>query len=91
MFVWENGLSEEERIQKNVRNLLQIRKGEIPMNRSGGVNPDIIDKLFESIDSEIYTDIVDMVEENEPRAVIDIDDVSESEEGTILEVFMSCA
>ena len=91
MFVWENGLSEEERIQKNVRNLLQIRKGEIPMNRSGGVNPDIIDKPFESIDSEIYTDIVDMVEENEPRAVIDIDDVSENEEGTILEVFMSCA
>lgn len=91
MFVWENGLSEEERIQKNVRNLLQIRKGEIPMNRSGGVNPDIMDKPFGLIDSEIYTDIVDMVEENEPRAVIDIDDVSENEEGTILEVFMSCA
>ena len=91
MFVWENGLSEEERIQKNVRNLRQIRKGEIPVKRSGGVNPDIIDKPFESIVSEIYTDIVDMVEENEPRAVIDIDDVSENEEGTILEVFMSCA
>lgn len=91
MFVWENGLPEEERIQKNVRNLLQIRKGEIPMNRIAGVNPDIIDKPFELIDSEIYTDIVDMIEENEPRAVVDIDDVSESEEGTILEVFMTCA
>lgn len=69
-------------------NLLQARKGDIPLNRAAGVDPDIIDKPYSEIDSEIYTDIMDMLEENEPRTVVDIDDTYCDGDETILEVMM---
>lgn len=88
MFQWENRLTEEERVRKNALNLLQCRKGDIPLNRAAGINPDIIDKPYHEIGSEIYTEIMDMLEENEPRIYVEIEDTGSDETGTILEVVM---
>lgn len=74
--MWSYGRAEKEaeRIQKNVSNLLSIYENEVPFDRSIGLNPDWIDQPITEITSDLLTEMEDLIEEKEPRA-ISIEDV----------------
>jgi phage baseplate assembly protein W len=75
MFRWESNLSEEERIAKNVINLLNTRKNEVCFDRNIGLSIDYLDKSVDKISSDMITEIIDMIEEKEPRANLSIEDI----------------
>ena len=75
MFKWENNLSEKDRVVKNVINLMSIKKNEVCFDRSLGVNINCIDKPIDKITSETITDMIDMIEQREPRSVISVEDM----------------
>lgn len=83
MFRWENNLSEQERIAKNVTNLLNIKKYEVAFDRNLGQSPDFIDKAAIRVTSEMITDLFDMISEKEPRAVITIEELLLSISGNL--------
>ena len=78
MFQWTESLSEEERISKNVVNLISIRKNELCFDRTLGISCDGIDKSINNLNSEIITEISDLIEEREPRVVVNIDEIIET-------------
>ena len=85
MFQWGNTYTEQERIAKNVTNLLNIRKNEVCFDRGLGVNINLLDKTQSTINSKLLTDIVDMISEREPRADLNFDsliDLNENGEYT---------
>jgi hypothetical protein len=75
MFQWGNTSTEQERIAKNVANLLNIRKNEVCFDRGLGVNINLLDKTQSTINSKLITGIVDMISEREPRADLNFDDL----------------
>lgn len=75
MFNWGKRLSEQDRITKNVINLLSIKKNEVCFDRGMGQPVDYIDKPFDKITSEMISDVIDMIEEKEPRAQINVEDI----------------
>lgn len=75
MFKWGLLLSQEERIAKNVSNLINIRKMEVPYDRDLGITPDYIDKPIDEATSEVITDILDTIEQREPRAIVEFNEV----------------
>jgi hypothetical protein len=83
MFRWENNLSEQERIAKNVTNLMNIKKNEVAFDRNLGQSSNFIDKSVNRVTSEMITDLYDMISEKEPRAEITIDELLLSVNGNI--------
>lgn len=75
MFTWRTNLSQKERILQNVCNIINIRKNELPYDRSIGITADYIDKPITEASSEVITDIIDMVESREPRAVLTLEEL----------------
>lgn len=75
MFKWESNLTEEKRIMKNVTNLIGIKKNEVCYDRNMGVTIDYLDKSESKITSEMITEMIDMVNEKEPRAAISLPDL----------------
>jgi hypothetical protein len=75
MFQWGNTSTEQERIAKNVTNLLNIRKNEVCFDRGLGVNINLLDKTQSTINSKLITDIADMISEREPRADLKLDNL----------------
>lgn len=86
MFEWSIGLSESERAAKNVENLINLRKGDLPFDRGLGVNPDYIDKPILELSSEIITELDDMINEREPRVQVSLEQADVLNSESILEV-----
>jgi len=86
VFQWSVGLSESERAVKNVANLINLRKGDLPFDRDLGINPDYVDKPISELSSDIITELEDMIGEREPRVRVSVElaDVLNAE--SILEV-----
>ena len=62
---------------QNVTNLMNIRKNEVCLDRSMGIDADFIDKSTKRITSGIITNLIDMITEKEPRASLSIGDLVE--------------
>lgn len=75
MFKWDSNLTDQERISKNITNLMSIKKNEVSFDRSLGITVDYLDKSENKITSEMITDLLDMLSEKEPRAEISINDL----------------
>jgi len=75
LFKWEVNLSKEDRIKKNVINLLSINKDEVHFDCDLGQSVDFVDKHPEKITSEMLTDTLDMLSKREPRASVSIGDI----------------
>lgn len=86
MFEWSIGLSESERAAKNVENMINLRKGDLPFDRGLGINPDYIDKPILELSSEIITELEDMINEREPRVQVSLEQADVLNSESILEV-----
>lgn len=86
MFEWSIGLSESERAAKNVENMINLRQGDLPFDRSLGINPDYIDKPILELSSEIITQTEDMINEREPRVHVSLEQADVLNSESILEV-----
>lgn len=86
MFEWSIGLSESERAAKNVENMINLKKGDLPFDRGLGVNPDYIDKPILELSSEIITELEDMINEREPRVQVSLEQADVLNSESILEV-----
>lgn len=78
---WEYpaGLSGEERIKQNIKNILETAKGDVPYERDLGINADWIDKPEGGYDAEILTEMMDQCNKYEERVATTI----ELENGTL--------
>lgn len=91
MFEWSIGLSESERAAKNVENMINLKKGDLPFDRGLGVNPDYIDKPILELSSEIITELEDMINEREPRVQVSLEQADVLNSESILEVMIGDA
>lgn len=91
MFEWSIGLSESERAAKNVENMTNLKKGDLPFDRGLGVNPDYIDKPILELSSEIITELEDMINEREPRVQVSLEQADVLNSESILEVMIGDA
>ena len=66
------GLSEEERIMKNVRDLLELNKGSVPYDRGRGVTTAWEHKRPGRYTAGMLTDAADMVNSRETRATVQL-------------------
>ena len=64
------GLSEEDRIMKNIHDLLELNKGTVPYDRERGVTARWEHKQPGRITAAMLTDATDMVNSRETRATI---------------------
>lgn len=82
MFEWKNGLSITKRVEKNIANLISIRKGDVCFDRELGIGTKFLDKSWEDFTSSQITDMYDTIRNREPRADIAISSIdSISEDG----------
>lgn len=58
-----------------VRNLLQLKAGEVPYDRTRGIDPEIIDKP--SVETGYLAEVEVMLEEFEPRVELDTSEIGE--------------
>lgn len=86
MFEWSVGLTDSERAMKNVANLINLRKGDLPFDRDLGMNPDYIDKPITELSSDIITEIEDMIKEREPRVQVSVELAEVLNAESVLEV-----
>lgn len=77
MFEWKTGLNSHERVCQNVSNLWSLRVNDVAFDRGLGLNADSIDKPL-SKNSSILTEMVDIVEDREPRAYITTSEILSS-------------
>lgn len=63
------GLPLEDRIRKNVTDILERQKGTVPYDREQGVDTAWLDKTTGAISSRILTEATEMVNTRETRAV----------------------
>ena len=82
----EWGLTDEERIVQNVLNILRTRQSEVPFMREMGLNPDLIDNNVAYVGSGVESEVINLVNEYEPRATIlsvDIESIDDDGQFTI--------
>lgn len=76
MFEWKGaGLSEKERIKQNVSNIIQLKKNEVRFDVDFGISPGYIDKPYSEAISNVVTEMMDVIAEREPRAMITPNDI----------------
>ena len=76
-----------EEIAQNVRVLLSSRKYDIPLARQMGLSTDNLGKPLVVAESMLYRDIIDLIEEYEPRAeVVSIEFDSDNVTGLIIPI-----
>lgn len=64
------GVTGDERIVQNARNILRTRMYEVPFMRDLGINSDFIDAASHKIKTEFITHITEVIEANEDRASV---------------------
>lgn len=76
MFEWKGaGLSEKERIKQNVSNIIQLKKNEVRFDVDFGISPGYIDKPCSEAISNVVSEMMDVIAEREPRAMITPNDI----------------
>lgn len=73
MFTWETGLDIDERIEKNIKNMVALGKGDLAYDRDLGVSTTYKDKMIGAYNADILTEITEMCNEREPRAVTEVE------------------
>lgn len=69
----EWGVSGEERIVQNVKNLLRTRQFEVPFMRAMGMNQDFIDSTVHTMKTEFTAHVKEVINAYEERAnVVDV-------------------
>lgn len=63
--------TEEEQILQNIRTLLLTRKGSVPLDRDLGLTWEHIDKPLPVARSLQQAEIIELIEEREPRAKVE--------------------
>ena len=77
MFEWKGaGLSEKERIKQNVSNIIQLKKNDVRFDVDFGISPGYIDKPCSEAISKVVTEMIDVIAEREPRAMITPNDIT---------------
>lgn len=76
--------TELEEVLQNVRMIVGVHRSEIPMDRSFGIDPDIVDAPIQAIRTVLAAELSEAIEKYEPRARlksvnIEVDDI----EGTL--------
>ena len=59
-----------DRVVQNVLNLISLIRYEVAYNRTLGISPDIVDRPSDEAAAAYISEIVRVVEQNEPRATI---------------------
>lgn len=72
MFEWKNGLDIDERISQNIKNLIELGKGELAYDRELGISKEWIDKPASAYDAKLITEITEMCNEREPRVTAEV-------------------
>ena len=76
-----------EEIAQNVRMLLGLRKYDVPLAREMGLSTDSMGKPITVAESLLYRDIVNLIEEYEPRAeVVSVEFESDNVTGFIMPI-----
>lgn len=78
-----------EEVLQNVRTILSTIKGTVFMNRTFGISADLIDEPLNIAKARIEADIIEAVEEWEPRARVDsieYQETSMAKDGRLLPV-----
>lgn len=83
MFKYQRGLSEEERILKNISNISELRQGDLAYDRGLGVLPEWMDKQSGMYSAEVMSELTAMLNEREPRVTSEIE-VDENNEMKIV-------
>lgn len=73
MFAWEQGLDIDDRIEKNIMNMVALGKGDLAYDRELGVPITYKDKAEDAYSADVLTEITEMCNEREPRAVTEIE------------------
>lgn len=73
MFTWEMGLDIDERIEKNIMNMVALGKGDLAYDRELGIPITYTDKSEDAYTADVLTEITEMCNEREPRAVTEIE------------------
>ena len=64
------GMSLEEEVQENVKNILSRYKGNVPLNREKGIDPDLVDQPVEFIELAGIIAAQKEIERDEPRFIV---------------------
>ncbi len=72
MFAWEKGLDIDARIEKNIMNMVALGKGDLAYDRNLGVPTTYRDKTEGVYSADVLTEITDMCNEREPRAITEV-------------------
>ena len=70
MYEYGMGLSREERIAKNVRDMLELNQGTVPYDRARGVSPRWEHKQSGRYTAAMLSEAQDMVNSRETRATV---------------------
>ncbi len=73
MFTWGKGLGIDERIEKNIMNMVALGKGDLAYDRDLGISTTYKDKTEGSYNADILTEITEMCNEREPRALTEVE------------------
>ena len=73
MFAWEMGLDIDERIEKNITNMVALGKGDLAYDRDLGIPTIYKDKTENAYSADVLTEITEMCNEREPRATTEIE------------------
>lgn len=74
-----------DRVIQNVCNLLQLVRYEVAFNRTLGLPPELIDRPTALMVQQYQAELVDLIEENEPRATVDsVECIGVAETGQII-------
>lgn len=64
------GMSLEEEVQENVKNILSRYKGNVPLNREKGIDSDLVDQPVEFIELAGIIAAKKEIERDEPRFIV---------------------
>lgn len=64
------GVSGNERIVQNVKNILRTRVFEVPLMREMGINEDFIDADSQSVKSEFVAHVTEVIKKYEDRVTV---------------------
>lgn len=77
-------INEVQSILQNIALILRTRKGTVPMSRDFGLAQEFLDKPIDIAESLAFSEIMDAIEEYEPRAKLNDVTFRAAENGAII-------
>lgn len=81
-------LTLEEEITQNIINIVTRIKGNVPLNREKGIENTLIDEPQEIVKARLSAQIIDEIEREEPRFVVDEVIYKGSDFNTVLNILI---